>query len=741
MLLDQYGNPFVFQSREDSWQNGLTGIGTVADKTAHGRFFPTFRIQDRELVDLFNGSSIAAKAVYKRPQEMFRRGYTLESPKRAKAGTAASTDEIQALTDYGRDVLDLDANVLEAFIWGRLFGGCLLVLGANDGGMPWEPLDESRIRSFDFLNLVDRRYAYVQSTYARRGHPKYGRAQIYLLSNAVAYTGWDDYDTQVKKQTPEQLRGIGANIALIHESRVIRFEGAVTDVVSRQQLAGWTYSVLQRVYGAFRSFEHAFDSANYLLSDVAQGIIKLKGLIKAITSGQQAALSARLAAMEQTRSVMRAVALDADSGESFERTTTPMSGVPDTLDRMMLRLCAEMDVPANELFGQGGGGLNAAGEAEAATRKWYDGIGTDQTTYLAPVLRRIYRLIGLAKRGPVGGKDLRLEPKFAPLWSPTDKEAAATRLTDAQRRTADIQSGVVTPEEVAPTVVDLYPDIDLEARKAARGGAKSFDPYENDPEPEPNEPPPDEGEPDSPASPNTSIEAPPRGAPGDPGDEEGREKRGDADAEANRRARDLEAHAHQLAANLGGTQGDHVARALAPGRAFTDAANAHAVAGHTARAIALHERAAEHFNSLPSYAGSKDERAEVKSNLTAARNAAKSLSKGVARDDLARARAGVQALGGRTFATDPTAAGWHARERSIAAGHIEKSAGTGLRTAGEAQDAHRLAGEFHLAAARVSSGGQREGHLAAAAEHAKAAGGGWDDDAHPRDEQGRFTSA
>lgn len=541
MLLDQYGTPIVFtDSRQDAWQNGLTGIGTFADKTTHGRFFPTFRLQDRELVDLFNGSSIAAKAVSKRPQEMFRRGYELESPKQSKAGALATTDQIQALTDYARDTLDLDAQVLEALIWGRLFGGSLLILGADDGGMPWEPLDETRIRSFDFLNLVDRRYAYVQSTYARRGQPKYGKAQIYLLSNAVAYSGWDTYD-EVQKIDPRQLRGIGANIALIHESRVVRFEGAPTDVVTRQQLAGWTYSVLQRVYGAMRSFEHAFDSASYLLSDFAQGILKLKGLAKAITAGQQQALSARMAAMEITRSVLRSVALDADAGEEFSRTTTPITGVSDVLDRMMLRLCAEMDIPANELFGQGGGGLNAAGEAEAATRKWYDGIATDQTTYLGPVLRRIYRLIGLAKRGPIGGKDLRLNVYFEPLWSPTDKEVSATRASDAQRRASDIAAGIVTPEEVAPTVVDLYPDIDLEAREAARAGAKSFDPYGNDePEPAPVPPtppggsspspegPPDTGEPDSPASPNTSIEAAPKGAPGDdPANDEDAEKRGD----------------------------------------------------------------------------------------------------------------------------------------------------------------------------------------------------------------------
>lgn len=55
------------------------------------------------------------------------------------------------------------------------------------------------------------------------------------------------------------------------------------------------------------------------------------------------------------------------------------------------------------------------------------------------------------------------------------------------------------------------------------------------------------------------------------------------------------------------------------------------------------------------------------------------------------------------------------------------------------EEAHKAAGEAHLAAAAVATGKARIEHLAKAAEHAEAAGGEWDESKHPRDENGKFS--
>lgn len=490
MLIDRFGRPIVAQEqtptyRSDRWQNDLTGIGTPGDKSTHGRFFPVSRVLDQELTSLYNGSDIAAKAVEARPFEMFRRGFEIEAD-----GVDASA--IADVREFATEHLELEETIRNGMKWGNLWGGCLAIMNIDDGQDPWEPLDETRIRSFGSMNLIDRRFAYVQAQYSNINSPKHGKPMLYLISNAVASTGWSSYG-KVKQKSPDELRAQGAQIAVIHESRVIRFDGNDADIVTRQALAGWTWSVLQRVYDAMRQFEHAFDSVGYLLSDASQGVFKLQGLLKAISSGQRQALADRIMLMEQTRSVMRGIALDAGgtdgkNGEDFTRVPTPFGGIPDLLDKMMLRLASALDMPATKLFGRAPAGLNATGDADI--RNWYDQLATEQTTAATPRLQRVLRLLALAKQGPLGGKYVKWKIHHKPLWNPTDSELATARLTNAQRDQIYLTEGVVKPEEVAVDLADVYPHLDVVARETAIDDGKTFDPYENDPEPEPPPPPP-----------------------------------------------------------------------------------------------------------------------------------------------------------------------------------------------------------------------------------------------------------
>lgn len=478
LLYDARGEPLVVQGepdedvRADAWQNWQTGIGTPGDKTTAGRFFPVLRLFDSELRDLYNGSDLAAKIVEKRPKEMLRRGFKL------KADEVKESD-VKDLREHATEVLRLEDQLLEAAIWGRLFGGDLLLLGCDDGGFPWEPLDEQRIRTFGYLNQVDRRYAYAQTYYSDPLSPKYGLPETYLIISGVGNlrTG-----PNLPKPAMSQILKNGWQATIIHETRCIRFDGNPVEIQSRQQLAGWTWSVLQRVYNIVRGFDHAFDSTNYLLSDAAQAVLKLHGLMAAISAGRRQEVAARVALIEETRSVARAVLLDAATNEEFERHETPLSGVADILDRWMARLAAAADMPQTELFGAAPKGLNATGESD--TRKWYDTIATEQTQILGPKISRLFRLMCLSDDCPIGKKDVKFEVTFLPLWSPTDGELADTRQKNAQRDVAYIQEGVVTPEEVALGLTEIYPSLDVEAREQAMKGAQKFDPYENEPEPQ-----------------------------------------------------------------------------------------------------------------------------------------------------------------------------------------------------------------------------------------------------------------
>lgn len=489
-ILDQHGRPFAppaptdraeglqleaLEGRQDRWINEMTGIGTAYDKTKHGRFFPVRRLWDPEIVDLVNGSDLAAKGVFKRPEECFREGYDLE----ARDLDQSAIDDFRQWAD---ETFDLDNTFQEAMGWGAAFGGMLLVLGIDDGRDQSEPVDESRIRDVTFVNKVDRRFAYAQSYYSRLDEPKYGSPETYLISNGVATSA-------IGRRQASDLRSQGFSIGLVHESRTIRFDGvSEVDATTRQMLAGWSWSVLQRPYEVMRDFDHIFDSVGYLVSDASQAVFKLRGLIQAIRSGGRGALMTRLRVLEETRSVMRGIALDAGDrdgkdAESFERAPTTFTGLPDVMDRFMLRLAAAFDMPAMELFGQGGGGLNAAGEAQAATRKWHESNRSKQRKILAPRLRRAYRLLTFAKGSPLRSakaQAVRWQFDFKPLQSQTDDEIAKTRLANAQRDDIYLTQGVVKPEEVAVGLGDVYPSLDIESREEAIEAGKSHDPYPAD---------------------------------------------------------------------------------------------------------------------------------------------------------------------------------------------------------------------------------------------------------------------
>ncbi len=501
MLVDLYGRPIEPtepSARSDAgggWVNSLTGLGTDADKSQASSFVTTERIQDSELRALNDGNDLTAKVVWDRPDELFREGYDLAGriPKPKKSGNAtdAATDvpesDIKDLREYATENFEVDGLTHEATGWGRLFGGCLLIMGIDDGKFPWEPVDEDRIRDFEYLSLVDRRYAYVQSQYSGIDAKKYGTAQIYLISNAIAGSGWNDHG-DVKKKSAQEIQKSGGQIQLVHASRVIRFDGNPADVQSRQRLAGWSWSVMQRVYAAMRVFEHAFASANYLLSDASQGVFKMMGYMRAVAAGRRQEIADRLMAMEMTRSVMRGMVVDAGGldgkgGESYERQATPLAGIADILEQMKSRFAAAAKEPQTKLFGRSPAGMNATGDADI--RGWYDDVRSEGNVKVAPKIRRMYRYIAKSPNSPLKGKTVNFDVEFRPLWSPTDLEVEQALSARATRDVALTGGGVIPEEVAALTWKDEYPALDTKQLQESIEAKETFDPHENDPRPGP----------------------------------------------------------------------------------------------------------------------------------------------------------------------------------------------------------------------------------------------------------------
>lgn len=452
--------------RLDGWENAVTGLGTYArDKSTHAEFTRCDSITlNWELLEaIYHDDDISGRFIDIFPNHMFRKGWDIHV-------------EDDTLGEQSRDFvkyakkLRLTDKFKEAERWGRLYGGALLQLGIDDNRPVDQPVDEKNIRAITYATVIERQYVMPDTYYSDPMSDRFGEPETYIVTNNMV-------------SSPGSAGSIvGSMVYRIHESRVIRFEGAPTSRRERQRLGGWTHSVLQRPYEKIKAFVQVFQASSNLMTDASQGVYKLEGLMSQIGSNEKSALETRMLMLDMGRSVARSILLDKD-GEEFERTIAAISGYPDMLDRFMMLLSSAFEVPVTVLMGRSAAGMNSTGDSDF--RQLYDVVESKQTNELEPKLQRAHRYIALAKDGPTGGEEVDLEFKFRSLWSPTLMERSQINFTQSQADLNYVTMGAVTGEEIALSrfgedgELRLTTHIDTQGRRDAQEAAKTFDPYES----------------------------------------------------------------------------------------------------------------------------------------------------------------------------------------------------------------------------------------------------------------------
>lgn len=411
--------------RVDGWLNILTGLGIAArDKRTGTRIATLGPAVEEELEALFHGDDMIARVCELPPHEMVRKGITITVEDDVDAAVAMS----QRL-----ETLGAMKAILEALVWARVFGGALIVVGADDGGDPAEPLDEEKLAKLDWLHVVSRFDVRITSHDGDIESPTFGQPLTYEFNQVQHGTG-----TAVGAGTGQPRT--------IHASRVLRFDGVLTTRRRKIENSGWCDSVITRLQTIAADFGIAWTGVAHLLQDFSQAVFKMKGLAKLLATDQDGLVLQRMQLMDIARSVARAVILDSD-GEEFERKATPVTGLGDLLDKFALRYAAAARMPVSLLMGQAPAGLNATGDSDI--RWFYDRIAAAQETELRPQLERLLTLLWLADNGPTNGD----EPDvwafvFNPLWQLDDEQQAKRRKDVADADATYIEKQVLSPDEV-----------------------------------------------------------------------------------------------------------------------------------------------------------------------------------------------------------------------------------------------------------------------------------------------------
>lgn len=466
--------------RSDSWANTATNLNVAGKDKRRANAHATAMVDEETAEDLWRGDDICARAIETVPGMMLADGFRVglgdaddkgEPPPGPEGVDATDTDghgfrfdaraslamlkptqlrrlrtrrrlrqdaidalEVQKELDAQLQDLGVASNFSEALRYARGFGGGgVLVNVEEDGRKANNPigldreLDLRRVKKVVSLIPLRRREMMPVSWYKDPLHPNYGTPRIY---NVVRDTmGWSS-----------------STILRVHESRIIRFLGTVTSRRQRAMNNSWGESILTRIVETVADFQGGYQGAAALLQDFAQGIWKIQGLAELIAAGSDDVISRRMANIEYGRSVLRSVLIDKE--EDFVRTATPMSGYPETLDRLASRLSAATRIPVSLLMGEAPAGLNATGEANL---EWFfTDVHQERERDLRPALNKLMRIIFAAKEGPTAG----MEPKswsviFPPLRILTEKESAELRSKVAASDKLYVDAGVLTPEEVA----------------------------------------------------------------------------------------------------------------------------------------------------------------------------------------------------------------------------------------------------------------------------------------------------
>ncbi|MDR1301111.1 MAG: DUF1073 domain-containing protein [Treponema sp.] len=394
----------------DGWKNVITGLGSAKDKNRYTRSKMDGVLSDIELESIFADDGLGARIVTLLPDDMFREGWDYEFPDQEDEDKAVSkiVDEYDAVLES----ISALSRIKEGFYWSRLYGGAILLIGALDGQPLNAPLKPSRIRSFEYLKIIDRSDIVFSNIRFQLDpeKPRYGMPEFYPISFMTPFGA-----TEVKE---------------VHYTRIIELHGSkipagATTLLSQEQRY-WGLSALQKVGNYLRIVGSSIGSIGHLLHSFSTGKYKLANLAEILDQPDgEEKIKKQAEIMEFTRSVFNIELLD--KNDDFIRDTVSFTGVPEVLYNIFMLVSACTGYPITRLFGVSPAGLNSTGESDM--RNYYDMVRSVQKSDAEPVVLRLVKIISEWKG---------LEEPYI-VWRPlrqlTEKEQA-----DVDKAKADVES-------------------------------------------------------------------------------------------------------------------------------------------------------------------------------------------------------------------------------------------------------------------------------------------------------------
>jgi len=405
-------SPKEVHAKLDAIVNAVSGFGGSNDPVTRSTFQSGAILTREELEIMYRFDWTTRRACDVIPEDATREGFTIQM------------DDDNLIAELLEDLkrLKVPQKIKKACKLANLHGGSVILLGALDGaGENTEsPLNIDSISEVAFLTVFDRWQLHIAQKYDDPLQAKYGEPEIYEIK-PISH---DKSTLQNRK---------------IHETRLLRFDGALLPDYVLELNQGWHDSIIIAIHDALKHFQISTQAGAVLFQDFVTKVLKMPSLATLMLNKEYDLIEKRIQlAVGKMSSVGIAVI---GNDEEMDKFQTPITGLVELMDKYIEYVCAAIETPRARFFGQQLGVLAGATET---TRQYYDRVGVYQEDKIRNPLEYLLTLLMAAK----GKTPDKWSVKFNSLYKETEKEIAETRKAQADTDAIYIDRQVLSPEEV-----------------------------------------------------------------------------------------------------------------------------------------------------------------------------------------------------------------------------------------------------------------------------------------------------
>lgn len=325
--------------------------------------------------------------------------------------------------------------IVEAGIWGRLYGGAALIVSIPTQD-PAKPLVMNKLEGLKF---------HVCNRWELGGNYQARDVKDVLTTPMEKYNAANSdmflfYNNQV------------------HHSRVLQFFGKQAPHIVRWQLQGWGMSEVERMIGDFNLYLRTREVLYELLEEAKVDVISVENLQSALATDAGTQLMAnRVQKANELKRFNRALVID--KNDTYDQKQLTFSGIADVMKENRIGIAAALRMPLTKLFGLSATGFNSG---EDDIENYNSMVESEVRQRLKPLIRRIITL----KCIELFGGEVPFRLKFEPLRE-LDAVQEETVKTSKQNRFLGLYDRMLANSQETAQMMDkekLLP-MEIEATK------------------------------------------------------------------------------------------------------------------------------------------------------------------------------------------------------------------------------------------------------------------------------------